>query len=168
VNQLFSDYGLLTIDGNEKELKIRLKIFSEKNYYPINFSKPLKSKTISRGELPQSQVNPREINLFYLTETRNRIEKINDDYFILDTDLKFSRRNSQRIGKSSRKIQSQCSSSSGLSGNDYAESGLCWRKRRDYVLDRAQRLFRIHQSSFPNFDSEKLDVVSGRKNDQKN
>ena len=37
------------------------------------------------------QVNPREINLFYLTDTRNRIEKINENYFVLDTDLKFSR-----------------------------------------------------------------------------
>jgi uncharacterized protein YllA (UPF0747 family) len=90
VNQLFSDYGLLTIDGNEKELKIRLKIFSEKNYYPINFSKQLKIKDNFSRKYHKVQVNPREINLFYLTETRNRIEKINDDYFILDTDLKFS------------------------------------------------------------------------------
>lgn len=35
------------------------------------------------------QVNPRDINLFYLSETRNRVEKEGEQYRIVDTDLVF-------------------------------------------------------------------------------
>ncbi|HAI79643.1 MAG TPA: bacillithiol biosynthesis cysteine-adding enzyme BshC, partial [Chryseobacterium sp.] len=37
------------------------------------------------------QVNPREINLFYLTETRNRIECNGEKFQIVDTDSTFSK-----------------------------------------------------------------------------
>jgi uncharacterized protein YllA (UPF0747 family) len=37
------------------------------------------------------QVNPRKINLFYLSKTRNRIEFNGEDFLILDTDLKFTK-----------------------------------------------------------------------------
>jgi bacillithiol biosynthesis cysteine-adding enzyme BshC len=91
VNQLFSDYGLLTIDGNEKELKNQVKdIFRKELLSNQLFETTKKQRQFLQENYHKVQVNPREINLFYLTETRNRIEKINDDYFIIDTDLKFS------------------------------------------------------------------------------
>ncbi len=91
VNQLFSDYGLLTIDGNEKELKNQVKdIFRKELLSNQLFETTKKQRQFLEENYGKVQVNPREINLFYLTETRNRIEKINDDYFIIDTDLKFS------------------------------------------------------------------------------
>lgn len=91
VNQLFADYGLLTIDGNEKELKSQVKnIFRKELLSNQLFETTKNQREFLEKEYHKVQVNPREINLFYLTETRNRIEKINDDYFILDTDLKFS------------------------------------------------------------------------------
>ena len=91
VNQLFSDYGLLTIDGNEKELKNQVKdIFRKELLSNQLFETTKNQRQFLQENYHKVQVNPREINLFYLTETRNRIEKINDDYFIIDTDLKFS------------------------------------------------------------------------------
>lgn len=91
VNQLFSDYGLLTIDGNEKELKNQVKdIFRKELLSNQLFETTKKQRQFLQENYHKVQVNPREINLFYLTETRNRIEKTGNDYFILDTDLKFS------------------------------------------------------------------------------
>ena len=91
VNQLFSDYGLLTIDGNEKELKNQVKdIFRKELLSNQLFETTKNQRQFLQENYHKVQVNPREINLFYLTETRSRIEKINDDYFIIDTDLKFS------------------------------------------------------------------------------
>lgn len=91
VNQLFSDYGLLTIDGNEKELKNQVKdIFRKELLSNQLFETTKPQRQFLEENYGKVQVNPREINLFYLTETRNRIEKINGNYFIIDTDLKFS------------------------------------------------------------------------------
>lgn len=91
VNQLFADYGLLTIDGNSKELKSHVKgIFKKELLANQLFETTKTQREFLEKEYHKVQVNPREINLFYLTETRNRIEKINNDYHILDTDLKFS------------------------------------------------------------------------------
>ena len=92
VNQLFSDYGLLTIDGNDEALKNQVKdIFRKELLSDQLFETTKDQRHFLEAKYHKVQVNPREINLFYLNETRNRIEKINEDYFILDTDLKFSR-----------------------------------------------------------------------------
>jgi len=91
VNQLFADYGLLTIDGNSKELKSQVKdIFKKELLSNQLFETTKTQREFLEKEYHKVQVNPREINLFYLTETRNRIEKIDNEYQILDTDLKFS------------------------------------------------------------------------------
>ncbi len=91
VNQLFADYGLLVIDGNEKQLKSQVKeIFRKELLSNQLFENTKKQRNFLEENYHKVQVNPREINLFYLSETRNRIERINDEYFILDTDLKFS------------------------------------------------------------------------------
>lgn len=130
VNQLFADYGLLTIDGKEKELKSQVKnIFRKELLSNQLFETTKNQREFLEKEYHKVQVNPREINLFYLTETRNRIEKINDYYFILDKDLKFSEEEILNELENHPEKFSQRSSSSGLPGNDYAKSGLCWRKR---------------------------------------
>ena len=92
VNQLFADYGLLTIDGNSKELKSYAKdIFRKELLANQLFETTKNQRAFLEKEYHKVQVNPREINLFYLSETRNRIEKINDEYVILDTEIKFSK-----------------------------------------------------------------------------
>ena len=70
VNQLFSDYGLLTIDGNEKELKNQVKdIFRKELLSNQLFETTKKQRQFLQENYHKVQVNPREINLFYLTET---------------------------------------------------------------------------------------------------
>lgn len=91
VNQLFADYGLLTIDGNSKQLKSQVKdVFRKELLSNQLFGTTKSQRDFLEKEYHKVQVNPREINLFYLSETRNRIEMINNEYQILDTDLKFS------------------------------------------------------------------------------
>ncbi|WP_379967890.1 bacillithiol biosynthesis cysteine-adding enzyme BshC [Epilithonimonas sp. UC225_85] len=91
VNQLFADYGLLTIDGNSEQLKSQVKdIFRKELLSNQLFETTKNQREFLEKEYHKVQVNPREINLFYLSKTRNRIEKINNEYQILDTALKFS------------------------------------------------------------------------------
>lgn len=91
VNQLFAEYGLLTIDGNSKELKSQVKDIFKKELLSNQLFETTKTQIeFLEKEYRKVQVNPREINLFYLSETRNRIEIVNNEYQILDTNLKFS------------------------------------------------------------------------------
>lgn len=89
VNELFSDYGLVILDGNDKKLK---KLFApyvrQELQNQVSFTKV--SETLNNFPYP-AQVNPREINLFYLDKNlRERIIKENDTYLINNTNLKFS------------------------------------------------------------------------------
>jgi bacillithiol biosynthesis cysteine-adding enzyme BshC len=89
VNELFSDYGLVIVDGNDKNLK---KLFApyvrQELQNQVSFTKV--SETLN--SFPYTvQVNPREINLFYLDKNlRERIIKEDDTYVVNNTNLKFS------------------------------------------------------------------------------
>ena len=89
--KLFSEYGLLMLDGDEVSLKSQMiTVFKDELQ-----SQQLKKQTEKNVEYLNEhygkvQVNPREINLFYLTETRNRIDFDGQNYFIIDTPAKFS------------------------------------------------------------------------------
>ena len=92
VHRLFSDFGLLIIDGDD----IKLKSLMVSTFHKELVNQELYHSTKSQIDFLQKeyhkvQVNPREINLFYLTETRNRIEFREGEYYILDTDIKFSK-----------------------------------------------------------------------------
>jgi bacillithiol synthase len=75
VHELFGQYGLVIIDPDDKRLKLQFldliknDIESQINYKIVN-------ETISELEKigVKAQVNPREINVFHLTEDRVRIE----------------------------------------------------------------------------------------------
>jgi len=89
VNELFGQYGLVVVEGNDKKLK---KIFvphlKKELLKQTSFKKV--SETIVNFSYPV-QVNPREINLFYLDKNiRERIIKQNDSYIVNNTNLKFS------------------------------------------------------------------------------
>lgn len=92
VNRLFSDFGLLIIDGDSKVLKNQIKdIFKDEilNSSLYNISKEkVKFLTEKYGKV---QVNPRDINLFYFSETRDRIELEGDKYKIVDTPIQFTK-----------------------------------------------------------------------------
>lgn len=93
VNELFGEYGIVVLDGNDKSLKALFKeefkadIFENKSAALVNQSITELSKHYS------AQVNPREINVFYKTDgVRERIERIAPErYAVVNTELSFSK-----------------------------------------------------------------------------
>jgi bacillithiol biosynthesis cysteine-adding enzyme BshC len=91
---LLDVYGLVILDGNDTRLKakfspfIREELVSMPNYPLVQDG----IEALAKAGF-QSQVNPREINLFYMRDDlRARIEKTNgvDEYKVLGTDIHFS------------------------------------------------------------------------------
>lgn len=85
-NALFGEYGLVIVDGDDRELKKQLVPFVEKDIDGVSFEKV--TETISKlQKLPNNygiQVNPREINYFYLVDgVRERIIQ-NDELFVVN------------------------------------------------------------------------------------
>ena len=91
VQELFSEFGLLMIDGDDALLKNQMvEIFSSelKDEITHHFSK--ENVRFLSEKYGKVQVNPREINLFYLSDTRNRIVKKGDQFEVLDKNLSFT------------------------------------------------------------------------------
>jgi bacillithiol biosynthesis cysteine-adding enzyme BshC len=102
VHKLFSDYGLVILDGNDSRLKnefseiIKDDIINNTNYKLVN-------ETISELEKAgfKAQVNPREINCFYMIDNiRERIEHIHntaleegrrDEFNVVNTSITFTK-----------------------------------------------------------------------------
>ncbi|MBW8361621.1 MAG: bacillithiol biosynthesis cysteine-adding enzyme BshC [Kaistella sp.] len=91
VQRLFGGYGLLMIDGDDASLKKEMQEIFKAELLQHSLKNTMQDMVEFLTEkYGKVQVNPRDINLFYLTDTRNRIEK-NGDYFdIVDKNLKFS------------------------------------------------------------------------------
>jgi len=91
VQELFSEFGLLMIDSDDVLLKNQMAdIFSSelKDEITHHFSK--ENVQFLSEKYGKVQVNPREINLFYLSDTRNRIVKNGDQFEVLDKNLSFT------------------------------------------------------------------------------
>jgi bacillithiol biosynthesis cysteine-adding enzyme BshC len=91
VNELFGQYGLVILDPNDARLK---KEFAEviKDDLLNSTAHKLVSKAIVNLEKikHKAQVNPREINLFYLLNNqRERIVKENELFNVQNTQIKF-------------------------------------------------------------------------------
>ena len=89
VNALFSKYGLVILDADTKSLKqeavalIKADVLHQSNY---SFIKQTNS------DLSKTQAFVRPINFFYQQKgRRNRIEFVDEQYSILNTNLKFSK-----------------------------------------------------------------------------
>lgn len=92
VNRLFSEFGLLMLDGDSKELKQQVKDIFKDELLHFSLQKNSKNKVdFLTGKYGKVQVNPREINLFYLTETRDRIDYNGQHYLVVDTNLQFTK-----------------------------------------------------------------------------
>ncbi|MEM9143050.1 MAG: bacillithiol biosynthesis cysteine-adding enzyme BshC [Bacteroidota bacterium] len=93
-NALFGAYGLVVLDGDHEALKQQLIPFAEKDIFDgLGFSKV--AETISSLEALEKgykvQVNPREINYFYVHRgIRERIIGKEQRFYINNTDLEFS------------------------------------------------------------------------------
>lgn len=94
VNLLFKEYGLLMLDGDDKALKeIMIPIFKEELIENTSL-KQVENQANKLADLGYSiQVNPREINLFYISDSssRERIVLENNKYYILNRELSFTK-----------------------------------------------------------------------------
>jgi len=93
VNALFGQYGLVIIDADDNRLKqqftgiIKQDIIEQNSFKHIN-----DSNTLLQGLGVHTQVNPREINFFYLQDNlRERIVQEGDQYHVLNTEIRFSK-----------------------------------------------------------------------------
>jgi bacillithiol biosynthesis cysteine-adding enzyme BshC len=98
VNALFGRYGLLIIDADNKQLKelfapvVERDILERNSFREINKS----SEELHRAGY-RTGVNAREINFFYLDEgLRERIEFKDGIYYVMNSDLRFSKEELQR------------------------------------------------------------------------
>lgn len=89
-NELFGKYGLVILDGDDCELKrafapyIKEELLFQKSYQEVQ-------STIAKMKSYDIQVNPREINLFYIEDNlRERIVFENGYYKINNTSLQFT------------------------------------------------------------------------------
>ncbi len=92
-NELFSEYGLVIIDGNDKELKKQFIPFAKKELFENRSFVKVEPTSKNLEKLGfKRQVNPREVNLFYLTKgLRERIVEENGSFKINNTELVFTK-----------------------------------------------------------------------------
>jgi len=93
-NELFGEHGLVILDGNDVELKRLLSPYVKRDLLENASYKKVIATIDQLRSLPESygiQVNPREINYFYLREgVRERILEQNGRFYVNDTKIEFS------------------------------------------------------------------------------
>ena len=96
VNELFKDYGLVIVDGNDHNLKTCFIPYVEEELIKQTSFSKVSEANQNLNDLDGNykiQVNPREINLFYIIENiRERIVEKDGVYFVNNTKLTFSKR----------------------------------------------------------------------------
>lgn len=92
VQELFGKYGVLILDGDDVRLKRQMvEVFKSELFEEKLFSTTKNQVDSLAGQYGKVQVNPREINLFYLDAERNRIEAVGNYFTVVDSDLSFSK-----------------------------------------------------------------------------
>ncbi|GAA4139228.1 bacillithiol biosynthesis cysteine-adding enzyme BshC [Flavobacterium chungbukense] len=90
-NSLFSQYGLVILDADEADLKRALVPFIKEELENQTSFKTVQ-ESIKKLENYNVQVNPREINLFYIEDKlRERIIFENDKFVVNNTKISFSK-----------------------------------------------------------------------------
>jgi len=94
VNALFRQYGLVIIDADDHRLKQQFAHIIGQDIIEENSFKNISATNVELGKLGvHVQVNPREINFFYLTDgLRERIVFDSDQYKVLNTEIAFSKK----------------------------------------------------------------------------
>ena len=89
-NGLFKDYGLVIVDADDPKLKSTLVPHITNELLENRAANAVRETNASLSKY-SIQVNPRDINLFYLTDgIRERIVFDHGNYSVLNTDLSFS------------------------------------------------------------------------------
>ncbi len=92
VHELFSEYGLLILDGDEKALKSQMvSAFSQELKEQKVFNSTKNTVEFLEKNYGKVQVNPREINLFYLNQNRERIDADGENFVLAGSGRRFSR-----------------------------------------------------------------------------
>jgi len=92
VNELFGKYGLVTIDGDDATFKRQAKTVFEKDIFGSEVAGLVNHSIKKLKDLGyHAQVNPRDINCFYIEPgLRARIEKKEGRFFLSGTERSFS------------------------------------------------------------------------------
>ncbi len=91
INELFGRYGLIAIDGDNRDLKALFKPCIKDDILEQKaFSLAAKTNEELNNSGYKTQINPREINFFYINNLRERITREDGKYKILNTDHKFT------------------------------------------------------------------------------
>ncbi|MCD6544275.1 MAG: bacillithiol biosynthesis cysteine-adding enzyme BshC [Flavobacteriaceae bacterium] len=92
-NELFADYGLVILDGDDKDLKREFIPYVKDDLVNQNCFKEVFKTNKELGKNYKIQVNPREINLFYLDDQlRERIVFEDGIYKIINTNISFTQK----------------------------------------------------------------------------
>ncbi|GAA0872069.1 bacillithiol biosynthesis cysteine-adding enzyme BshC [Gangjinia marincola] len=91
-NKLFGAYGLVIVDGDDAELKRLFVPYIKEELLEQSAHKTVSKSAAQLDEKGYNvQVNPREINLFYLIDgLRERIEKIENRFIVVDHDMQWT------------------------------------------------------------------------------
>lgn len=91
-NELFGDYGLVTLDADDARLKSMFSKHIKNDLLYHTAFRQTEKQAHKLADLGYNiQVNPRGINLFYMHDgIRERIVKQDDYYHVLETELQFS------------------------------------------------------------------------------
>ena len=91
-NELFKEYGLVILDADDHRLKNEFApVMKDELLHQTSFKAVSKTNT-KLEKVYKIQVNPREINLFYLSENlRERIIEEQGQYKVLNTNITFSK-----------------------------------------------------------------------------
>jgi bacillithiol biosynthesis cysteine-adding enzyme BshC len=92
-NELFKDYGLVILNADNKELKTEFIPYLERELLEQVSHKTTSPVAAKLAELGYGvQVNPREINLFYLANgLRERLIEQEERYYVNETEISWSR-----------------------------------------------------------------------------
>lgn len=95
VNELFSIYGLVIVDGNDTDLKrlfipyVEKELEQKRSFQKVEQTNEALSKLENGYKI---QVHPREINLFYLNEgLRERIVEADGTFIVIDTNIRWNK-----------------------------------------------------------------------------
>ena len=101
VNELFAAYGLVIVDGNDAELKRLFVPYVEDELINQTSFDKVSQANSHLNDLDGNykiQVNPREINLFYIIkDVRERIIETNGTYSVLNTNISWSKSEIQKV-----------------------------------------------------------------------
>ena len=92
IDSLVGHHGLVIIDGDEKVLKNSFSKIAKKEFEENFVFKSVTQTIKTLNQKYETQVNPREINLFYIHEfERNRIVEKDNLFYVLNTSITFTR-----------------------------------------------------------------------------